>query len=402
MSRSPSIPSYRFHKASGQAIVTLAGKDHYLGPHGTDESKDDYRRRVKEWLSDGAPRVSSRRDLNVDDVLAEFVPYAEQQYGSSLGRSNEYRNWYRPAIRALRREYGGCSLHQLSAASLKVVREAMVEEGLAITTINGRVKRIQRIFRWAAARQLVSAGLATELGSVASLRAGELGLVAPPRRLPVPQEHVDAVLPFLNDQLAAMVKLMSTTGMRVGEVSRLSIDQLDRETHAQRDVWVYSPREHKSAHHGIGRLICLGPGDVAVLRPFVKDVSADERIFSPRKADQVARRERDASSTAAALLLRDRQAARRRSRGVPERVLNDHYTDTAIRQAIASACKKAGVPRWVPHQLRHTAASRIANDPTGGPHLASLALGHRSMRTTEQYIHIHPQQLVQFAARQVG
>lgn len=27
------IPSYRLHKASGQAVVTLDGRDHYLGVH---------------------------------------------------------------------------------------------------------------------------------------------------------------------------------------------------------------------------------------------------------------------------------------------------------------------------------------------------------------------------------
>ena len=29
------LPKYRKHKASGQAVVTLNGRDHYLGPHGT-------------------------------------------------------------------------------------------------------------------------------------------------------------------------------------------------------------------------------------------------------------------------------------------------------------------------------------------------------------------------------
>ena len=28
------VPSYRVHKASGQAVVTLGGKDHYLGKYG--------------------------------------------------------------------------------------------------------------------------------------------------------------------------------------------------------------------------------------------------------------------------------------------------------------------------------------------------------------------------------
>jgi hypothetical protein len=29
----PGIPTYRKHKRSGQAVVTLSGKDHYLGPY---------------------------------------------------------------------------------------------------------------------------------------------------------------------------------------------------------------------------------------------------------------------------------------------------------------------------------------------------------------------------------
>jgi hypothetical protein len=32
---SSSLPKYRCHKAFGQAIVTLAGKHHYLGQYGT-------------------------------------------------------------------------------------------------------------------------------------------------------------------------------------------------------------------------------------------------------------------------------------------------------------------------------------------------------------------------------
>ncbi len=32
-------PGYRLHRPSGRAIVTLNGKDHYLGVHGSTESK---------------------------------------------------------------------------------------------------------------------------------------------------------------------------------------------------------------------------------------------------------------------------------------------------------------------------------------------------------------------------
>jgi hypothetical protein len=40
------VPTYRLHKRSGQAIVTLAGQDHYLGRHGTQHSRQKYRRLI--------------------------------------------------------------------------------------------------------------------------------------------------------------------------------------------------------------------------------------------------------------------------------------------------------------------------------------------------------------------
>jgi hypothetical protein len=43
-----SLPKYRKHRASGQAVVTLCGVDHYLGPHGTRASKSEYDRLIAE------------------------------------------------------------------------------------------------------------------------------------------------------------------------------------------------------------------------------------------------------------------------------------------------------------------------------------------------------------------
>jgi len=46
-----SLPKYRHHKASGQAVVTLSGLDVYLGMHGTRVSRAEYDRVVGEWLA---------------------------------------------------------------------------------------------------------------------------------------------------------------------------------------------------------------------------------------------------------------------------------------------------------------------------------------------------------------
>jgi len=45
------VSRYRMHKASEQAIVTLSGRDHYLGPHGTAASA--YDRLTAEWIANG-------------------------------------------------------------------------------------------------------------------------------------------------------------------------------------------------------------------------------------------------------------------------------------------------------------------------------------------------------------
>ena len=42
------VPKYRRHKPSGQAIVTLSGRDIYLGKWNTKVSKSEYARRVGE------------------------------------------------------------------------------------------------------------------------------------------------------------------------------------------------------------------------------------------------------------------------------------------------------------------------------------------------------------------
>lgn len=42
------VPSYRLHKPSGLAVVTIGGKDFYLGQHGTAESRRNYDRVISE------------------------------------------------------------------------------------------------------------------------------------------------------------------------------------------------------------------------------------------------------------------------------------------------------------------------------------------------------------------
>jgi hypothetical protein len=61
---------YRHHKASGQAVVTLTGIDHYLGPWRSQVSKIEYDRLTGEWLAAGR-RVLQSLDEQQSLTIAE-------------------------------------------------------------------------------------------------------------------------------------------------------------------------------------------------------------------------------------------------------------------------------------------------------------------------------------------
>lgn len=69
-----SLPKYRKHKRSGRAIVTIGGKDHYLGPYGTKASELEYDRIVAEWLAAGRTLAPSDDSpgLTVTELCARY------------------------------------------------------------------------------------------------------------------------------------------------------------------------------------------------------------------------------------------------------------------------------------------------------------------------------------------
>ena len=84
-------PKYRRHKASGQAVVTIAGKDHYLGVFNSKASKLEYDRLVGEWLAAGwtAEAVSPSSEIKVTEVVARFWTHAEKFYRKTANRRGQ-------------------------------------------------------------------------------------------------------------------------------------------------------------------------------------------------------------------------------------------------------------------------------------------------------------------------
>jgi hypothetical protein len=97
MQRHPRIPTYRLHKPTGQAVVTINGKDFYLGKHDSPKSHAAYKRLVAERLANhqieiGPVRISTpfpfacnagTRSLLATPHQAN-VPHVRPQHGASL------------------------------------------------------------------------------------------------------------------------------------------------------------------------------------------------------------------------------------------------------------------------------------------------------------------------------
>ncbi|MGA2442665.1 MAG: hypothetical protein ABSH08_17055 [Tepidisphaeraceae bacterium] len=171
------IPQMTLHKASGQAVVRLAGRDVYLGPWLSPAAKQAYDREIAQWLTSGRVGHNSDHDVTVTEVIAAFWDYAQSYYRHADGTpTNEVRN-YRDALRPLRRLYGHTPAKDFGPLALKSVRQNMIDAGLCRTGINRRISRIKHIFRWAVENELVTA----LVGALAMVMAG-LGILRRRRR----------------------------------------------------------------------------------------------------------------------------------------------------------------------------------------------------------------------------
>ncbi len=103
--RSPRIPSYRFHKSTNRAVVTLDGRDIFLGRYNSPESRQKYDRNINEWLGAGRQLPVADLELTVLELLARFWRYAEGTYRRPDGSPTSELDNFRQALRPLKALY---------------------------------------------------------------------------------------------------------------------------------------------------------------------------------------------------------------------------------------------------------------------------------------------------------
>jgi integrase len=384
-------PSYRLHKTTGQAIVTLTGRDYYLGPYDTDQSRNEYDRLVAVWLAHGRTMPPVEEDvpsLTVTEIIAAYLRYASRRYVKG-GKPTGEMDYVKIALRELQRLYGHTPAVAFGPLRLRAVRAAMIQgrtssqdsrhngarkDGLSRSVVNGSTRRIVRMFKWAVSEELVPVSTYQALKAVEGLRRGEEGVRETRPVEPVPQAHIDAIQPHVSRQVWAMIQLQLLSGMRSQEVTLMR--RCDLRT--DQSPWVYRPQTHKTEHRERAREILLGPRAQEVIRPFLK-FDLDAYLFSPADAERARNERKRLERKSPMTPSQSRRTPKKNRRYAP----GEHYTTDSYRYAVARACRRASVPHWHPHQLRHNFGTAIRG--RYGVETARALLGHRSIPTTEIY-----------------
>ena len=396
------IPKYRKHRASGQAIVTIRGCDHYLGPHGTKASKLEYDRLIAEFLANGRqPLHETSHEITVVELCARYIEFAKSYYRKKDGSLTTTSGSIIRDLQYLNKLYGRTLARDFGPLAMKALQHQMIQEGDSRTYVNDRIGRIKRMFKWAVSEQLIPAEVFQALATVGGLRRGRTEARETDPVLPVEESIVTATLEHLPEVVADMVRLQRVTGCRPAEVCLIRPYDIDQ----TEDVWKYKPATHKTEHHGHDRVIYLGPKAQEIL---LRYLARDSQTYCFRPCDsekkrlaELHRKRRTPKSCG------NRPGTNRKRK--PKRVAGDRYEVASYRRAIHRACDKAfphpelgyarrttwtqeqsdqlkqwqSDHRWSPNQLRHAKATEIRSE--FGLEAAQVILGHRAADVTQIY-----------------
>jgi integrase len=384
-------PAYRHYRPKNLAVVRIDGKDHYLGPYGSEASYERYHRLIAEWLARSASGVvpasaglPAPPALTISELIWRYWQFVRAYYRKNDEPTSE-QHCIRSALRPLRRLFGRTTASEFGPKSLKIVREDMVASGLCRTTINKYVHRIKRLFAWGVEQELIDVRIYQALATVRGLAKGRTAAAERPPVRPVTPEQINATLPHVSPVLRAMIRFQRLTGCRPTEACLLRPCDVD----LSGQVWCYRPASHKTEHHGMERWIFIGTAAQQVLQPFL-DRAADAFCFSPQGAH--------------GKWLRQSSASRRPG---------NRYTSASYRRAIARGCEIAFdmpkelrvIPKnvsvderarleaeaaswrqehcWAPNQLRHLRGTEIRGQ--FGLEAAQVVLGHARADVSQLY-----------------
>ncbi len=406
-------PSYRWHKARNCAVVTIAGKDHYLGEYNSPDSWELYHRLVAEHFANRRelpPPQAPAPALTITELIARYWRFAKTYYVKNGNPTSEIHA-IKLALRFVRRLYAHEPAVEFSPLRLKAVREAMITHeivrqaksvdpetgqitvvrrvcriGMARKSINKLIGRVRRMFAWAVEEELLDVGVHAALLRVKGLKKGKSLARETARVQPVPAEHIEKILEKLPPLVRIMVEVQRLCGCRPQDIVQMRPLEID----TRGAIWEYRPHRHKTEHHNedgnpdLDRIVYLGPKAQQLLAPLL-GIEPTEYLFSPRRAEteRFATRKEPKTQHQNIISATPRNRRVTESKRIARSPLRPYYPVGSHRQAIRRACVRAGVTVWVPNQLRHTRLTEIRKN--FGLEASRVCGGHREVRATQIY-----------------
>ncbi len=380
--RKRAIPSYLLHRPSGQARVRINGRDFYLGPYGSDESRQKYAELIQQQASgpvadDQFKPQQPADSISVAELVLAFLRHAESHYVKN-GKSTSEVFLIKSAVRSLVDLFGLTPAVNFGPMALKTVREAMISAGWVRTSINSAVSRVRRVFKHGVECELIPVEVLQRLQAVAPLLQGRTTAPDRPRRSAVSQEQIDAVRAVVPELVRDLIDLQLLCGCRPGELLQLTGEMIDR----SRTVWVAVLDEHKTAHHGHGRRIYFGPkARLILMRYFGKGPSLT--LFPILRTSYTRAVTRGCE---VAFKMPDHLRS-------PASTLTPEQLEKVRRQASEWRLNHV----WSPHWLRHTAGKRLREE--FGLEAAQAVLGHAKADMTEHYAGLAHARAIDAAAK---
>jgi integrase len=352
-------PVYGFHATSGQARTTVNGKRVSLGVYDSPESKAAFQKIMADWDAAHAERKPTvNTELTLSRLAVLFLQHAEGEYRRDGIPTGETAN-FRQALQNMNNLFHGVRVIDFGPKKLKQLQQALVNEGLAQQTINGRIRRIKQVLEWGVSEELVSVSVSQALKTVHGLRVGKTAAKGPDPKGPVSEAAVNAIKPHVTTPVWGLIQFMLFTGCRPSEAIALRWSEID----TTKPVWTYCPQHHKTAHKGKRRIIVIGPQGQQVLNR-LREMSRSDYVFDPQVGFEEFVRK----------AYGDKAKARK---------VGDCYTKHGLNSAIRNACDNAKIPRWSPGQLRKTRATNARQQ--SDLETAQQVLGHSSKQTTERH-----------------
>jgi integrase len=304
------------------------------------------------------------------------------------------------AFNVLLNRYGDEPAAQFNPVKLADCQRHMIEKGWRRGVVNARINRIRRVFRWFVRDMLVPADVWSWLTAVPDIRPGR-GVASDDRQLllPKPSKAVKPVddalfwqsIAVLPPTIAAMAQVQYWTGARPQDVCGMHAGQFETDT----TPWVCRPESFKNSHPQdtedgpSSYAIVFGPKARAVIAHYLNQArDTGGYLFTP----QLAEREREDARVAAYCpgekwgydyRQMPSYQRRRQQQRAGRKPFNERYDTATYRRAITRCLDAHSLPRWTPHQLRHSAGTRIRQNFDLDS--AQKVLNHAHPSTTQIY-----------------